>query len=464
MKLMPFNFDRLDDGKVFISNLAGFHHFIEDAELFQLSRNQFPTEFGVYGCLESKLFIANDDAVSLTSSALSSGFAKRLMSDLAIRPIFMIVPTLRCDHTCKYCQVSRAAVGASGYDLEANLIPEIVSAIKKLGTPPYKIEVQGGEPLLRFDLVQKIYHECQVSLGPETFEMVIATSLSLLDASIIEWVRSRNITFSVSLDGNEHIHNKNRILPGSKAHSKAIAGMQLIHDELGANRVATVTTVTKELTEDPVSIVEAHLSLGLTDMFIRPVSPYGFAQKQSFTFSMPEYFEFYRELMQEVLLQNLKGIPIVEHSASIHIKRIFNPGFSGYADLKSPSGVVLNCILFNYDGKVYGSDESRMLQKVNPEADFSAGSFSTLSFSHSEYYRSSLTSSFNFAMPGCDTCAYQPFCGADPCQNISVHGESIGDKSRSTFCQYHKGMFRFLLNEISQGGAMAAMLKGWAYV
>ena len=83
-----------------------------------------------------------------------------------------------------------------------------------------------------------------------------------------------------------------------------------------------------------------------------------------------------------------------------------------------PSGVVLNCILFNYDGKVYGSDESRMLQKVNPEADFSAGEFASLSFSSNEYYRSALSSSFNFAMPGCDTCAYQPFCGADPCQNI----------------------------------------------
>lgn len=114
MKLMPFNFDRLNDGKVFISNLAGFHHFIEDAVLFQLSRNQFPTERNVSGSLESKLFIANVDAVSLASSALSSGLAKRLMNDLAIRPIFMIVPTLRCDHTCKYCQVSRAAVGASG--------------------------------------------------------------------------------------------------------------------------------------------------------------------------------------------------------------------------------------------------------------------------------------------------------------------------------------------------------------
>ncbi|ROR06963.1 His-Xaa-Ser system radical SAM maturase HxsB [Erwinia sp. JUb26] len=464
MNTMPFNFDRLSNGNVFISNLAGFHSFVDNTELNFLAENNFPAEHHTARLLESRLFIADDATKSVSQASLSSAFARRLMNELAVRPIFMIVPTLRCDHTCKYCQVSRASASADGYDLDPELIPQIITAIKKLGTAPYKIEVQGGEPLLRFDLVQKIYEECESALGIDAFEMVIATSLSLLDTRIVAWVKERNITFSVSLDGNEAIHNKNRILTDFKAHSKAVTGIQKITEELGTGRVATVTTVTKELTKEPASIVEAHLSLGLTDMFIRPVSPYGFAQKQSFTFSMPEYFEFYRELMQEVLLQNQKGVPLVEHSASIHLKRIFNPGFSGYADLKSPSGLVLNCILFNYDGKVYGSDESRMLQKVNPEADFSAGEFASLSFSRNAYYRSSLASSFNFAMPGCDTCAYQPFCGADPCQNISVYGEPVGDKSRSTFCQYHKGMFRFLLDEISQDGPMAEMLKGWAYV
>ena len=464
MNTLPFNFDRLNDGKIFISNLAGFHHFVEDEELRLLCQNSFPPDNPGAAKLEGRLFITEDATQAVAKASLSSGFAKRLMNELAVRPVFMIVPTLRCDHTCKYCQVSRAAIGAQGYDLDPALIPEIVSAIKKLGTAPYKIEVQGGEPLLRFDLVQQIYDECQRELGHDAFEMVIATSLSLLDSAIIEWVKPRNITFSASLDGQEKVHNKNRILSGSQAHAKAVTGIKTILDELGSERVATVTTVTRELTADPASIVEAHLSLGLKDMFIRPVSPYGFAKKPSFAFSMPEYFAFYHALMQEILSQNQRGNPVVEHSAAIHLKRIFNPGFSGYADLKSPSGVVLNCILFNYDGRVYGSDESRMLQKVNPEADFSAGNVSSLTFSRNDYYQSSLASSFNFAMPGCDTCAYQPFCGADPCQSISVQGEPVGDKSRSTFCHYHKGMFRYLLNEISQGGAMANMLKGWAYV
>ncbi|WP_145586901.1 His-Xaa-Ser system radical SAM maturase HxsB [Yersinia kristensenii] len=464
MRMMPFNFERLSDGSFFISNLAGFHHFILEDEFSYLANNSMTGNQSQDEELESKLFICDDKEELFAASALSSGFAKRLMSDLAVNPIFMIVPTLRCDHTCKYCQVSRAAVGARGYDLDPTQIPHIVNAIKKLSSPPYKIEVQGGEPLLRFDLVKEIYEQCVLALGIENVEMVIATSLSLLDESVIKWVKNKNIIFSVSLDGEEVIHNKNRILADNNAYLKAMGGILSIKNELGSQKVSTVTTVTKELIKNPTSIIDAHLSLGLKDLFVRPVSPYGFAHREKFAFSMDEYFEFYSSLINEIVKHNENGIPVVEHSAAIHLKRIFNPGFSGYADLKSPSGLALNCILFNYDGKIYGSDESRMLQKVNNEVDFSAGDFGSPSFSKSDYYRNTLASSFNFALPGCDTCAYQPFCGADPCQNISVQGEPVGDRSRSIFCQYHKGMFRFLMDTLAENGAAARLLKRWAYV
>jgi len=324
--------------------------------------------------------------------------------------------------------------------------------------------VQGGEPLLRFDLVKLLYEQCEENLGADAFEMVIATSLSLLDSSILTWVKERNITFSVSLDGSETIHNKNRVLTGNESYSKAVEGIRRIKEDLGNSRVSTVTTVTKELIKNPSSIIDAHLVLGLTDLFVRPVSPYGFAHKDNFSFSMDEYYGFYEKLIEDIVEHNKNGIPVVEHSAAIHLKRIFNPGFSGYADLKSPSGVVLNCILFNYDGRVYGSDESRMLQKVNSDVDFSAGEIASMSFSKSDYYRTVLASSFNFALPGCDTCAYQPFCGSDPCQNISMQGEPVGDRSKSTFCQYHKGMFRFLIDKLAKGGEVADVLRGWAYV
>jgi sulfatase maturation enzyme AslB (radical SAM superfamily) len=148
---------------------------------------------------------------------------------------------------------------------------------------------------------------------------------SVLDEEMLEWSSERNVTFSVSLDGEEVIHNSNRILGKGLAHRRTVSGIEAIKRHLGSGRVATVTTVTSDLIRNPASVVKATPALGLTDMFIRPVSPYGFAQKASFTFSMEEYFNFYAVLMDEILRLNNEGIRVVEHSASIHIKRVFNP-------------------------------------------------------------------------------------------------------------------------------------------
>lgn len=94
MNTMPFNFDRLSNGKVFISNLAGFHSFVDDEELHLLADNKFPPEQTTSRLLESRLFISDDATQAVSKASLSSAFAKRLMNELAVRPIFMIVPTL----------------------------------------------------------------------------------------------------------------------------------------------------------------------------------------------------------------------------------------------------------------------------------------------------------------------------------------------------------------------------------
>jgi hypothetical protein len=104
------------------------------------------------------------------------------MNELAIRPIFMIVPTLRCDHTCKYCQVSRASVNASGYDLI-----DLILISFRLSTIDTTLQDRdtGWKPLLRFDLIQSIYEQCTETLGSSDFEMVIASSLSVLNEDML---------------------------------------------------------------------------------------------------------------------------------------------------------------------------------------------------------------------------------------------------------------------------------------
>jgi len=464
MELLPFNLERLSSEKYFISNSAGFNAEIEKDVLDSLTDNPNNFDDSMRDELVTKLFISKEENFSTSLVALASASAKRIVSEIRFSPIFMIVPTLRCDHSCKYCQVSRAPISASGFDLDEKLIPKIIDSIKKISLPPYKIEIQGGEPLVRFDLIEAIYKEADEKIGSDKFEMVIATTLSLISNKIIKWAKGKNIQFSVSLDGEENVHNFNRILPNDNSFEKFKSGANLIFNKLSRNQLSTVTTVTSELIKNPQSIVDAHIEFGLNNLFLRPISPYGFAHKKILnSYSIEEYLSFYEDLLDIIIDKNKHGYELVEHSAAIHMKRILVPGYSGYADLKSPSGVLFNCILFNYDGKLYGSDESRMLDIANPESDFSFGSIENPNLIGSEYYKSSISDSFNLVHPGCIDCAFQPYCGADPCMNISTQGEPVGDKSLSRYCQYHKGMFKLLLRRYYSGDFSESTLVKWAH-
>lgn len=465
MSLLPFNFEKLDNDTVFLSNMAGFHAFLNEQELRLLIDNGSTGKLETDNLLESRLFTSQANSTSVAAAALGSALAKRISQEIVFRPIFMIVPTLRCDHSCRYCQVSRASISADAYDMEEEWVPYIIESIRRLSSPPYKLEIQGGEPLLRFDLVKAIYQQAESSLGIESFEMVIATSLSLLNDDVLYWAKDRRVLFSTSLDGDALVHNQNRLLPTKDSFQRVTDGVRNVKRILGENRVSTVTTVTDELIKRPEALVDAHHEIGLDDLFVRPISPYGFSSGRSTSsYSIDEYLVFYNRLLEVIKEKNNQGSRFVEHSAVIHLKRLFTPGFSHYADLKSPSGVVLNCILFNYDGLVFGSDESRMLQKKFKEVNFSAGPINKIDFLHNDYYRSVLSQSFTFSHPGCESCAFQPFCGSDPCQSISVQGEPVGDKSLSTFCHYHKGMFHLLLNHIHAGGQLGEMLMRWIHV
>ncbi|UTM59573.1 His-Xaa-Ser system radical SAM maturase HxsB [Photobacterium sp. CCB-ST2H9] len=464
MNILPFNFEFIDKDLAFLSNQSGFYEYLSREELENLICENST------GCrikddsLERKLFITDPEYNMVASSALASGISKRLMNALRFNPIFMIVPTLRCDHTCRYCQVSRASVNASNYDLDERLIPLIMKQIKSLSSPPYKLEIQGGEPLLRFDLVQRIYAEASDILGVNQFEFVIATSLSLLSDDVLIWGKDKSVHFSTSLDGSQFVHNANRLLKNGNSFELVKKGIEKIQRQLGNNRIATVTTVTNKLLSNPEDIVEAHISLGLSDMFIRPISPYGFAYPEiESNYKIQDYIAFYEKLLYVLYKKSRVGEKIIEHSALIHIKRVLSAGYNGYADLKSPSGLILNSILYNYDGRIYGSDEARMLQKSNPNMDFSLGTIETPKFTTNELYQRVLSQSFSSIHPGCSSCAYQPYCGSDPCQNISIFGEPIGDKSLSRFCQYHKAMFTLILRHLYKNDGIGLMMREWMY-
>lgn len=52
---------------------------------------------------------------------------------------------------------------------------------------------------------------------------------------------------------------------------------------------------------------------------------------------------------------------MIEEFAAIILRKILTPWCTGFVDLQSPAGIINSVLVYNYDGYLYASDESRML-------------------------------------------------------------------------------------------------------
>lgn len=71
--------------------------------------------------------------------------------------------------------------------------------------------------------------------------------------------------------------------------------------------------------------------------------------------------------MDYILQKNKEGIKLREMISMVYLNKLFNNTDSGFMDVRSPSGLAIGCVAYNYDGKVYASDESRMLGRMGIE-------------------------------------------------------------------------------------------------
>jgi hypothetical protein len=125
-------------------------------------------------------------------------------------------------------------------------------------------------------------------------------------------------------------------------------------------------TTTQLSLQHPNEIIDEYVRQSFHTIFLRPISPYGFAIKSSHRtgYQMDAFLDFYRTGLRHILEINKKGYNLVEIYTKILLQKILTPDGTGYVDLQSPSGAGLNVLVYNYDGDVYATDESRMLAEM----------------------------------------------------------------------------------------------------
>jgi uncharacterized protein len=465
-ELLPLRFERFPPDRVLLTNLVGEHTFVSTDEFVQLTDGSLARDSPVFRRLRgTHLLRTTEETLPLELLAMKVQTHYRRLAELTKLHIFVV--SLRCEHSCPYCQVSRQSSDTSRFDMSAETADRALELMFRSPSPYLKLEFQGGEPLLNFGLIKDIVSEARSRNEHHGKELafVIATNLALLSDEILDFCDANDVFISTSLDGPEDLHNRNRPRPGGDSWARAVAGIQRVREHLGSDRVSALMTTTAASLERVREIIDCYVDQGLHEIFLRPVSPYGFAVKTKThaRYDADEWLRFYEEGLDYIIELNTRDVPIIERFAAIVLRKMLTNDDPGYVDLSSPAGIGIGAIVYNYDGDVYASDEGRMLAEMG-DTTFRLGNVHSNTFEQlllSDALLEPLDQSITLSAPMCSDCAFEPFCGADPVYHHATSGDYLGRKPDSAFCQRNTGVFKLLLDRYETDDVARTVFLNW---
>lgn len=463
--LLPFRFHPLDDAREVLVSETGDYIVAPRGTARRVAEREVHAGDPLLSDLLAGYFVSYEAIPPLLDVVATRVRTKKaFLERRSLLHIF--VPTLRCNHTCQYCQVSRQSEDRTEYDMTPEDLDAALDLAFQAPSLEMTIEFQGGEPLLAFDLVKKGVEGAlarNASLGRE-LTFVICTNMSLLTDEVLAFCQRYGVLLSSSLDGPPSIHNGNRRLARSDSYDAFVDGLARARLALGPSSVSALMTTTRRSLGNAKAIVDAYVANGFDQIFLRDINPYGFAVRGGghADHTTSEFLEFYKEALDYILSINRGGVRFVEVYSSIILRKILTPFNDGFVDLQSPSGLINSVVVYNYDGSVYCSDESRMLAEVGDEK-FRLGSVHQ---SYADLFLGQAVDEIseawaNEALAGCSDCGFQVFCGADPVRNWATQGDMHGYRPLSDYCAKNMEIIRHLLQLMEDDPQTKAIFRDW---
>ena len=457
-KLLPFRFERYNENEYLLTNEVGEYIFMQDVDFNHFIDGKLDIHSDLFYNISSKQIATVDDDVESVIKMLAVKYRtkKSILRDFT--SLHMVVPTLRCNSSCIYCQVARKNMNDHSADMTKQIAKSVVKTIFKSPSPCIKIEFQGGDPSTDFDMVKYIIEEAEwVNLRKKrVLEFVICTNLCLLDSKMVKYLKRHNCHISTSLDGPEDLHNTNRPLQNTElTHEIFERNLDMIRSIYGGNDcISALMTTSKYSLGRFEEIIDEYIRLGFNNIFLRSLNPYGFAKKhkEKIAYPLEDFIENYMIGLNYILELNKKGTFFIEGYAALLLKRILTPFATGFVDLQSPAGVGIAGVIYDYNGNVYVSDEARMMARFGNNF-FCLGNVDTNSYDemfNSDHLRSIIASSCTECLPQCAECVYQPYCGADPVRNFSEQGDMIGFRPTNEMCIKTKTIINYLFELIKR--------------
>jgi len=184
--------------------------------------------------------------------------------------LHMIVLTRRCNQNCLYCHASSLPEDSGGnHDMSSITLDSTLDVILQAPAKNLKIEIQGGEPLLRFDLVKQLVltakEENEKLPNKKNMEFVVCTNLVALTDEMLDFFALHSVQVSTSLDGPEKVHDSCRQLRnGNGSYKRVRANIAKAIAVLPKGSIGALLTLTPTSLVHGKAIVDEYLELGLS--------------------------------------------------------------------------------------------------------------------------------------------------------------------------------------------------------
>lgn len=462
----PFDFRFERDGAGYIvSGPAGYAIRLTAAEFSAFNTGRVKEDSALFrklaaaGLLRGRLDLED---VSARASGLSAGAYEG-------PGLHILVLTLKCNHACVYC---RATAGGTGETVMSR-----ATALKSVETAfssPNKkisIEFQGGEALLNWPVLKAaVHHAKKLNLkAGRDLALSVVTNLSLMDEEKFKFLTEEGVSVCTSLDGPAKIHDANRRWSGGSSHAKAVYWLKRFQEAAAKDGrkdalPSALMTTTRLSLGNPRAIVDEYRALKLGGIFLRPLSPIGYAAGvwPEIGYAPEDFLAFYRAAIKRVMELNLAGEKFVERNASLLAAKMLRGEDPNYLDLRSPCGAAIGQLAYNYNGDVYTCDEGRMVAACGDDF-FKLGSVHKNAFAElmtAPAARVCAMASCLENQPYCSRCAFKPFCGVCPVHNYSTQGTPWGDIRNGGWCVLQKGLFKTVFGLLEKSGTRK-IIEAW---
>ncbi|MFC1754975.1 His-Xaa-Ser system radical SAM maturase HxsB [Thermoproteota archaeon] len=438
--IYPYRSRTMRQGKLVITD-TGMWAYMKKDLFMQLSSKNLQPEMKTF--LKDKCMLVDKD-----NYAKLVGQQRNRYGFLFQGPqLHIILPTLRCNHKCLYCHSSAKSSADTSKDMSKETADKTLEFIFSTPSKNIVIEFQGGDALMNKDLFKYIVDEAnrKNKSYKKTIKFALVTNLTLLDDETVKWIKEKGIGLSTSIDGPQELHDANRKTDNNQSSYEQVSCWmkQLEKDE---NLPGALMVTTKQSLDKWNDIVDEYLKWKQTSIQLKYIKKLGYGSNnwERIGYTFEEFKIFWRKSLDYILELNKKGCHIVDRYTFFALKKILLGREPGFLDFRSPCGIAIGQLAYNYNGDIYSCDEGRNYDL------FKLGNVNETKFKdmiRSEKTLRLIDSSMidNYL---CNTCAYKPYCGTCVVANYSEEGSLFPKIPTNSHHLYFELIFDYLFDRI----------------